>query len=174
MRSILRDPGAEVMVGLLGFFASFLGIGLAITALADKSPSLLCYSYIAFGIAFLLFVVAIIASIFLVRHLNKIRGYIRQIGLYLRRGYILRKKVLDVQGSWPPEMGEEVTQWEDKVQQWLDNNLPDHAPDFPLETLTSTTSYYYYDHIPKEASTAALKLESRLSNLREILRDVRR
>ncbi|MFH1639717.1 MAG: hypothetical protein ABIB93_05330, partial [Chloroflexota bacterium] len=130
----------------------------------------------AFIIAALLFLVAVGAAIFLIRYINKNKGYTRQIGLYLRRGYTLRREILDLDkvGIIDNAPGEKVTQWENDAQQWLDSNLPDYAPDFPLETLTSTTSYFFYDGVSTGVSTAALRLESRLSNLREILRDVRR
>ena len=163
-----------MIVGLLSFSAAFVGIGLAVAALA-KGGAIVFYSYVAFGLATLLFLGAIIATILLVRHFAKTKGYIRQIGLYLREGYILRRVMLDMKdpSEWTPELGEKVPQWEKNVQQWLDQNLPDHAPDFLLETITSTTSYFFYDNVIEEASSDALRLESRLANLREILREIR-
>lgn len=72
MRNILRDPGAEVLVGLLGFAVSFIAIGLALIALDQ-----VCYGYGSFAISALLFIVAIIAIFSLVRYFSKTKGYIR-------------------------------------------------------------------------------------------------
>ena len=57
---------------------------------------------------------------------------------------------------------------------WLDANLPEQAPDFALDVLTNTTSYFTYDTIPDVGSEAALLIEGRVTNLREILREIRR
>jgi hypothetical protein len=175
MRSILRDPGAEVIVGLLSFSVSFVGIGLAIAALDGRSL-IPCYSYVAFGLATLLFIGALIATILLFRHFAKTKGYIWQTGLYLRQGYILRQAILDVKTplSLTPELKEKVSLWHKDVQQWLDCYLSDYAPDFQLETLTSTPSWFTYEDVSKEVCSAALRLESKLANLRGILSDIRR
>ncbi|MFC1916864.1 hypothetical protein ACFLX1_01870 [Chloroflexota bacterium] len=174
MRSLLRDPGAEVVVGLLSFSASFVGIGLAIAALV-KGGALLRYAYGAWTMAIILFIVALIAVILLSRHLAKTKGYIRQTGRFMRQGYKLRQEMLNIKepSVFTEELAQRLRQWEEDVQQWLDLNLPDYAPDFNLETITSTTSYYFYDGVTWDVSTATLRLESRLTNLREILRDIR-
>ena len=171
MRNIWRDPGAEVLVGLLSFAVSFIAIGLALIAV-----KLACYGYWAFVISALLFIVAGIAIISLFRHEAKTKRYIRQIGLYLQQGYTIRQEILmvEVEVQWTSELKGKEPQWESDVQQWLDHNLPDHAPDFSLDTITSTSSYFFYDEVFRGASSVALRLESRLGNLREILRDIRR
>ena len=135
MRSILRDPGAEVIVGLLSFSASFLAIGLALIAL-----KLVCYGYGAFAISALLFIVAVIATISLFRHFAKIRGYTRQIDVYLRQGRQIRGELLSVNKipDWTEELQNKVPLWKAEVQQWLDDNLPDHATEFDLESFEST------------------------------------
>ncbi len=175
MPSILRDPGAEVIVGLLSFSASFVAIGLALSALA-KEWAILDYSCVAFIIAVLLFLVAVVAIIVLFRYITKTKGYTRQMGLYLRQGYKLRKEILDVKtaSSLPLELKEKVSLWQKDTQQWLDCYLPDYAPDFQLETLTSTSSWFTYDDVNKEVGSTALLIDSKLANLREILRDIRR
>lgn len=163
-----------MIVGLLSFSASFVGIGLAIAALDGRSL-IPCYSYVAFGLATLFFIGALIATILLFRHFAKTKGYIRQMGLYLRQGYKLRKEILDVQtaSSLPLELKEKVSLWQKDVQQWLDCYLPDYAPDFQLETLTSTSSWFTYDDVNKEVGSTALLIDSKLANLREILSGIR-
>jgi hypothetical protein len=172
MRSILRDPGAEVIVGLLSFFTSFVGIGLALTALADRNPSLLFYSYVAFGLAILLFYIALIAIIILVRHFAKTKVYIRQIGEYLKQGRKLRGELLSVDTipKWTEELQKKVPQWKAEVQRWLDDNLPDHASQFDLESSITTLNTI---GVNSKAGDAAEHLESRMSNLKEILHDIR-
>ena len=110
MRSILRDPGAEVIVGLLCFSASFVGIGLAVTALSKGVIT--GYSYAAFAVALLFLLGAITATILLIRHFSKIKGYTQQMGLYLREGYTLRQDVLDKTDpqAMTPELEGKVTQ----------------------------------------------------------------
>lgn len=162
-----------MVVGLFSFSMSFFAIGLAIIAIDEGV--ILWYTYVIFGLAGLLIVFAAVATISLVRHIAKTKGYIRQIGLYLREGYILRKELLavDNQSGWSPELAKKMPLWEKTVQQWLERNLPDHAPDFQLETIASTTSYIIYDNVTEEAASDALHLENRLTNLREILRTIR-
>lgn len=169
MRSILRDPGAEVVVGLLSFSASFLAIGLALIAL-----KLVCYGYGAFAISALLFIFAGIAISLLFRHFAKTKRYIRQIGEYLRQGRKLRGELLLVREipEWTKEMEEKVPNWKTEVQQWLDNNLPDHALEFDVEGFLVDLDTG--SGVNSEASRAAQHLEGRMSNLREILHDIRR
>ena len=130
IRNIWRDPGAEVLVGLLGFAVSFIAIGLALITVKQ-----VCYAYVTFAISGMLFIVSVMVTISLLRHFAKTRGYIQQIGRDLNRGYILRNEILK---SLTPELEKKVTQWENDVQKWLDNNLPDYASDFPLEIHTGT------------------------------------
>ncbi|MFC1904315.1 hypothetical protein ACFLXT_00905 [Chloroflexota bacterium] len=169
MRSILRDPGAEVIVGVLSFFASFLAIGLALIGVKQ-----VCYAYGAFAVSALLFIFAVIATISLLRYFAKTRGYIQQMGEYLRLGRQLRGELLSVKEipQWTNEMQEKVPQWKAKVQAWLDNNLPDHALEFDLEGFF--TDLDAGSSVNGEAANAAQHLEGRMGNLREILRDIRR
>ncbi len=169
MRSILRDPGAEVVVGLLGFSVSFLAIGLALIALKQ-----VYYGYVAFGIFALLFIFAVIAIFSLFRHFTKTKGYIRQIGEYLRQGRELRRELMSVKEipQWTEEMQDKVPQWKAGVQQWLDDNLPDYALEFDVEGFLVDLDTG--DNVNSKASRAAQHLEGRMSNLREILREIRR
>jgi len=169
MRNIWRDPGAEVLVGLLGFAVSFIAVGLALIAVEQ-----VCYAYGAFAVPVLLFIVAVIATISLSRHFAKTRRYIQQIGAYLRQGRKLRGELLSVHTipEWTEELQRKVPQWKAEVQQWLDDNLPDHALEFDL-------GGFFIDldtgeGVNSKASSAAQHLEGRMGNLREILHDIRR
>ena len=169
MRNILRDPGTEVIAGIASFAASFMAIGLALVALKH-----ICLSYAAFGVAGLFLFVAAYAFIILQRHYSKTRRYIQQIGAYLRQGRKLRGELLSVHTipEWTEELQGKVPQWKAEVQQWLEDNLPDHALEFDLEG-------FFYDldtgeGVNSKASSAAQHLEGRMGNLREILRDIRR
>ena len=171
MRSVLHDPGAHVVVGLLSFSTSFVGIGLAVRAL-DTKGTLTASSNGAFGVAAFLFVFGLIVAFLLWRNYSVTKGQVRQIGLFLRQGLKLRRKILEFKGIWKEEDAEPAEQWEKEIQQWLDDNLPDHAPDFDLETISGTVDAFYYGGLDRDASKVALHLESILGNLREILRDV--
>ena len=164
-----------MIVGLLGFSFSFVGIGLAIVALSGGN--LTCASYSAFGVAGICFIGTLIAFIYLVIHFKKIQEYVRQIKLYLQQGYKLREAILNVKGSTaslPPGLNKKLSLWQKAVQKWLDCYLPEHASDFQLETVTSTTGWFTYEDLSKDVCNAALLLDSKLVNLREILRDIRR
>jgi hypothetical protein len=174
MRNILRDPGAEVVVSLFSFSASFIAIGLAIFAVAESNTSvpLTKVSYIAFALAALLFIVALIASIVLFRDLTKTKGYIRQIGEFLRQGRELRGELLLVRREWTEEMQGKVPQWKANVQQWLHDNLLEYEPGFDVEGFLVNLDTG--EGVNGKASNAAQHLESRMSNLKEILREIRR
>uniref|UniRef100_A0A6M3LIN7 Uncharacterized protein n=1 Tax=viral metagenome TaxID=1070528 RepID=A0A6M3LIN7_9ZZZZ len=163
-----------MIVVLLSFSASFVGIGLALTALADKNQSLLFYSYVAFGLAILLFCIAIIAIIILCRHFSKTKGYIRQIGIYLKQGRKLRVELLSIRTitEWTGEMQMKVPRWKENVQRWLDKNLPEYAPEFDVEGFLVDLDTG--EGVIGKASRDAQHLEGRMSNLREILREIRR
>lgn len=158
-----------MIVGLLSFSASFLAIGLALIAL-----KLVCYGYVAFGIFALLFIFAGIAIFFLFRHFTKTKGYIRQIGEYLRQGRELRRELMSVKEipQWTEEMQKMVPQWKACVQLWLDGNLPDYALEFDVEGFLVDLDTG--EGVNFQASSAAQHLEGRMSNLREILREIRR
>jgi len=170
MRNIWRDPGAEVLVGLLSFAVSFIAIGLALIAV-----KLVCYGYWAFVISVLLFIIAGIAIISLFRHEAKTKRYIRQIGIYLRQGFCLRKMLLSVKPeSEFTEAEKKANKWEEEVQTWLDDNLPDYAPDFGLETFRGEmTVPSPNESVLPEARILARRLEGKLGNLRQIKRDFR-
>ena len=167
MRSILRDPGAEVIVGMASFAVSFVGIGLALAALKNTG-----LSNVAFGIAGLFLLFAVYSFIILRQHHTETKGHIRQIGEYLRQGRKLRRELLSVDTipKWTKELQERVPQWETEVQQWLDDNLPEHALEFDLESSLSTLDVM---GVNAEAGDAAEHLESRMRNLKEILHDIR-
>jgi hypothetical protein len=169
MQNILRDPGAEVIAGIASFAASFLGIGLALVALEH-----ICLSYAAFGAAGLFLLVAAYSFIILQRHYSKTRWYIQQIGAYLGQGRRLRGELLSVHTipEWTEELQGKVPHWKAEVQQWLDENLPEHALEFDVEGFLVDLDTG--EGVNSNASRAAQHLEGRMSNLREILRDIRR
>ncbi len=158
-----------MLVGLLGFAVSFIAVGLALIAIEQ-----VCYGYGAFAVSVLLFIVAVIATISLFRHFAKTRRYIRQIGEYLRQGRLLRGQLLSVHTipEWTEEMQDKVPQWKAGVQQWLDSNLPDYALEFDVEGFLVDLDTG--EGVNSKASDAAQHLEGRMSNLREILREIRR
>jgi len=167
MRSVLRDPGAEVVVGIASFAVSLVAIGLALAALKNN-----CLSYIAFGIAgFLLLITGYLFIVLLHQH-SKTKRYIRQIAIFLGEGRILRGELLSVHEipQWTEEMQNKVSQWKAKVQQWLDENLPEHASEFDLEGFITTLETA---GVNVDAGQAAEHLEGRMQNLKEILRDIR-
>ncbi len=174
MRNLVRDPGAEVITGLLSFSTSFLGIGIAIGALrADASNP---FAIGAFVLAGLIFIVALVLSISLCLHYHRVKAQVACIGKYLRRAYQLRSEILaqaNVEISEYEGVGKETHLWEIEVQEWLDENIPEFAPDFGLETISGTTSFFIYDDVNRNASAFALRLETKASNLREILRGIR-
>ena len=172
MRSIWRDPGAEVLVGILGFAGSFAGIGLAIAALFQDTTHPLVLT--AFSFAGLLFIVAVMVFCRLLHHYHVAHRYTIQIGRYLKESYGLRDRLLrrdEYLGGGAEIAAAEL--WEATVQDWLDVNLPDLAPEFALETISGTNDAFLYGHTSEERSRAALRLENRAVNLREILREVR-
>ncbi len=79
--------------------------------------------------------------------------------------------LVDTIPKWTGKMQEKVPQWKAEVQQWLDDNLPDHAPEFDLEGSLSTLSS---NNVNSNAVRAAEHLEGRMGNLREILHDIMR
>jgi hypothetical protein len=167
MRNILRDPGAEVLVGLASFAVSFVGIGLALIALERIG-----LSYIAFGVAGLLLLVAGYSFKTLLQHYSQTQRYISQIGEYLSQGRKLRGALLSVDtiSKWTEELQVKVPRWEAEVQRWLDDNLPDYAPQFDLESSITTVST---GRAISQAGGVIEHLESRMSNLKEILHDIR-
>ncbi len=169
MRSILRDPGAEVVVSTASFAISFAAIGLALAALQDPKQ---VYINIAFGISTVLLLAALCFSIILACQRSKTNRHIRQIGRFLRQGRELRGKLLSVRTmpEWTKEMQGKVPQWKAEVQSWLDDNLPAYAPQFDLESSITTMNTI---GVNSEAGCAAEHLESRMSNLKEILHDIR-
>jgi len=158
-----------VIAGIASFAASFMGIGLALVALGH-----ICLSYAAFGAAGLFLLVAAYSFIILQRHYSKTRRYIQQIGAYLRQGRRLRGELLLVHTipEWTKEMQEKVPHWKTEVQQWLGDNLPDHALEFDLEGFFIDLDTG--EGVNGNASRAAQHLEGRMGNLREILHDIRR
>ena len=168
MHRILRDPGAEVLVGFLSFAVSFVAIGLAIAAL-DEDNERLWLLIVPFIIAAILFICAVVAAVYLIQYLTKIRRCEKQIAAYMRRAYKLRA---EIHAQWQSALRQSVEQWVSEVQDWLDNNLPDQAPDFGLE-VTNVTDLISTG-LSDEANEASLLVESKVSTLREILREVRR
>lgn len=168
MRSILRDPGAEVVVGLASFSVSLLAIGLALAALKS-----VCLSYIAFGIAGFLLVITVILFIALCHQHSKTKRCIREIAIFLSEGRILRGELLSIHEipQWTEKMQNKVPQWKAKVQRWLDDNLPDYAMEFDVEGFLVDLDTG--EGVNSKASSSAQHLEGRMSNLREILREIR-
>ena len=170
MRNILRDPGAEVVVGMASFAVSFLAIGLALAALPNVS---LLWAIVFFILCAIFLVMAFRFLVILLHEQSKTQGYVRQIGIYIRAGRVVKSELLQVhdQKEWTEEVQNKVPKWKVEVQHWLDDNLPDYASQFDLEgfitTLTTTGVY-------RQASNDAEQLESRMVNLKEILQDIRR
>ena len=161
-----------MVIGLLGFSPSFVGIGLAIRAL-DTEGTLERYANGAFTLAGILLLLALMSALLIGIHYAKTKQRINKVGGFLRTGNRLHSELLIYHGIWDDKNAEPANQWEEKVQQWLENNLPAYAPDFGLLTIGGTTSSFFYDDVPREASEVALRLENRCGNLREILRDIR-
>ncbi|MFC1993443.1 hypothetical protein ACFLV3_06555, partial [Chloroflexota bacterium] len=67
---------------------------------------------------------------------------------------------------------DKVPQWKAGVQQWLDSNLPDYALEFDVEGFLADLDTG--EGVNSKASDAAQHLEGRMSNLKEILREIRR
>ncbi len=157
------------MVGIASFAMSFVAIGMALVALKN-----ICFSYVAFGIGGLLLILAVYSFFVLVHHNSKSEEYSQQIGEYLRQGRELRGELLSVRTipEWTEEMQRKVPRWKAKVQRWLDKNLPEHAPGFDVEGFLVDLDTG--EGVNGNASRAAQHLEGRMSNLREILREIRR
>lgn len=71
--------------------------------------------------------------------------------------------------QWTDESKKKVYQWEAMVQKWLNDNLPDYASDFDSESLL-----FSLETAGMNAGIVIEHLESRMSILRDILRDIRR
>ena len=164
---ILRDPGAEVVVGLLSFAVSFIAVGLSLTAIGDGA---LYASWTAMSIGALLFGLAILALVVLLKHAQKVKGHVRQIGAYLREGYQIRQQIMSDNREVPTDAAHE---WAERVQGWLDSELPDNAPEFELEIITNTGNEFQYNSLNDRQNRAVLLIEGRVTSLREILREVR-
>lgn len=166
---MLRDPGAEVIVGIASFAMSFVAIGMALFALKE-----IRLSYAAFGVGGILLLLTMCSFFLLVFHYSKLKGYTQQIGEYLSQGRKLRGELLSVRTirEWTEEMKNKVPEWKAEVQQWLDKNLPEHASGFDVESFFVNLDTG--EGVNSNASRAAEHLESRMSNLREILREIRR
>ncbi len=161
-----------MVVGLFSFATSLFAIGLGIVALSDNNPLLIRYADIAYAISAVLFIFAVIFFVFLVVQNRKTQGYVRQIGVFLNEGRKLRGELLSVRTipEWTEEIQRKVPQWKAKVQLWLDENLPEYAPGFDVEGFLVDLDT---DGVNGKASRAAQHLEGRMSNLREILREIR-
>ena len=157
------------MVGIASFAMSSVAIGIALVALKN-----IRLSYVAFGIGGLLLILAVYFFFVLVYHNSKTKGYSQQIGEYLRQGRELRGELLSVRTipEWTEEMQGKVPQWKTNVQQWLEKNLPEQAPGFDVEGFLVDLDTG--EGVNGHASNAAQHLEGRMSNLREILREIRR
>jgi len=150
---ILRDPGAVVFVGLLGFATSFMGIGLAIAALDLKGdrltvPVLGSAASVAFGIGAALYILAIPVTLYIFSYAITVGRRRERLSEYLRQAYRLRTAIFE---EWSPELQasttvgdkanlllrhqEQAKEWMDAVQRWLDEKLLDQAADFGLETM---------------------------------------
>lgn len=162
------------MVGLLGFAASFTAIGLALVGL-NPEGKMTGFALTAFVLSGILFIVAVVAFCELCRYMFVRSKQQKQIGNYMREAYVLRKRLLISKApTVDSEALAETSQWVANVQEWLDKNLPEQAPDFGLDTIHVTNESFYYREVAVAVSNTALLIENRTSNLREILRETRK
>jgi hypothetical protein len=171
MQKVLQSPGAEVVIGLLSFALSFVALGLAVAAL-DPDGKRIWLALLAFIPGGLLMMLSLAALLYLCCCLATSVRQQKEIRSYLRQAYVLRANVLTKE--WNQEQADAVNGWKNAVQDWLDLKLPDYSSDFALDTIHATNQSTYYGDIDTEASRAALLLEHRTTNLREILRDIRK
>jgi hypothetical protein len=167
MGSIFRDPGTETVIGLASFAVSFIAIWLSAATLGYTE-----WAGVAFVIAVLLLVVSAICMIILLNHRSKTKKYIQHIRYFLKQGRNLRKELLTIKTvtEWTDERQGKVPKWKENVQKWLNDNLPDYASDFDLESAFTTLNTV---NMNVEAARAAEHLEARMLNLKEILSDLR-
>ena len=171
MGRLLRDPGAEVLVGLLSFAVAVFAIGLALTAIHETKPGFsLNWTYAAFGLGALLLTGSLCVFVYLVLHLDTLHGYQTKMGSFLREGYGLRRDIL---ANWQSGLEKAAYEWVSEVQGWLDANLPDQAVDFGLDTIVTAGEEFIYSGDEQRSKTALL-IEQRTIVLREILREIRR